>query len=79
MLFMFDHLISAYQIPFQLFFFFASYHRQLKSNANSIHKNLAFVLFLGWVIFTFGIGSPDLGKVDCFFISVFVSYEKLKR
>lgn len=48
--------------------------RQLKSNANSIHKNLALVLFLGWLVFIFAINRPDLGKSNCRIIAIVIHY-----
>nr|AFI99116.1 seven transmembrane protocadherin flamingo [Clytia hemisphaerica] len=47
---------------------------QLKSNANSIHKNLAFVLLLGWIVFTFAINRPDVGKANCRIIAILIHY-----
>lgn len=41
-----------------------SFFSQLKSNANSIHKNLALVAFLAELVFAVAVNRPDIGEVS---------------
>lgn len=48
--------------------------RQLKSNANSIHRNLVIMAFMSWVIFILLVNRPELGENYCRLISISLHY-----